>query len=85
MVYGNVCQHSTVTSMRKPRGWHNIVAFALIAKRALTPNFLTPNFSKKKPPEGGFAFGNAVTYCMCWPPLMAMLAPVTKAASSDDR
>jgi hypothetical protein len=24
-------------------------------------------------------------YCMCWPPLMAMFAPVTKAASSDAR
>jgi hypothetical protein len=24
-------------------------------------------------------------YCMCWPPLIAMLAPVTKAASSEHR
>ncbi len=24
-------------------------------------------------------------HCMCWPPLMAMLAPVTKAASSEQR
>ena len=25
------------------------------------------------------------SYCMCWPPLMAILAPVTKAASSEHR
>ena len=24
-------------------------------------------------------------YCMCWPPLMAMLAPVTKAASCEHK
>ena len=39
---------------------------------------------QKKPPEGG-SHGYATAYCMCWPPLMAMLAPVTKAASSEAR
>jgi hypothetical protein len=44
--------------MRKPRGWHNIVAFALIAKKCSDPELqeksaLTPNFSKKTPPAGG--------------------------------
>ena len=24
-------------------------------------------------------------YCMCWPPLIAILAPVTNAASSEHR
>ncbi len=27
----------------------------------------------------------SVHYCMCWPPLIAILAPVTNAASSEHR
>jgi hypothetical protein len=39
---------------------------------------------KKNRPKA-VSHGYAMAYCMCWPPLMAMLAPVTKAASSEAR
>ena len=35
--------------------------------------------------RGLLAAPSASAHCMCWPPLIAMLAPVTKAASSEAR